>query len=84
MARRDDPDFERRMHATIYGTPRPWAAPPTPSPPPSRRCAAPSRQFEHDMAAAMAAPPPRSAVGPAADARSAAAPAHGDDDPWGD
>ena len=62
MARRDDPDFERRMHATIYGTAATmgraadaFAA----AEPAMRRAIA---QFERDMAAVMAVPPP----GPAA------------------
>jgi hypothetical protein len=81
MARRDDPDFERRMHATIYGTAATmgraadaFAA----AEPALRRSIA---QFEHDMAAAMAAPPPPPR-GHSEDRPPP--PPQGDDDPWGD
>ena len=80
MARRDDPDFERRMHATIYGTAATmgraadaFAA----AEPALRRSIA---QFEHDMAAAMAVPPPPR--GHPEDRPPP--PPQGDDDPWGD
>ena len=79
MARRDDPDFERRMHATIYGTAATMgrAADAFAAAQPALRHA--FTQFQRDMEAAMAAPPPprghpEEAPPPAAD---------GDDDPWG-
>ena len=58
MARRDDPDFERRMHATIYGTAATMgrAADAFAAAEPALRRA--MTQFQRDMAAAMAAPPP--------------------------
>jgi hypothetical protein len=78
MARRDDPDFERRMHATIYDTAATMgrAADAFAAAQPAMRRAL--TQFERDMAAAMAAPPagrgghPQEAPPPAA---------HGGDDP---
>ena len=62
MARRDDPDFERRMHATIYGTAATMgrAADAFAAAEPAMRRSL--TQFERDMAAAMAAPPPRGAA----------------------
>ena len=82
MARRNDPDFERRMHATIYGTATTMgrAADAFAAAQPAMRRAL--TQFERDMAAAMAAPPP-----PPPNGRPQAPPpppAQGDDDPWGD
>ena len=78
MARRNDPEFEHRMHATIYGTAAAmgraadaYAA----AEPALRRAFA---QFERDMAMAIAAPPPRGRPG------GPPPPAPGDDDPWGD
>jgi len=82
MARRNDPDFERRMHATIYGTAATMgrAADVVAAAQPALRHAI--NQFERDMAAAMAGaplPPPRARPGtpPPPQPR-------GDDDPWGD
>lgn len=87
MARRNDPDFERRMHATIYGTASrmgraadAFAA----AEPALRRAFA---QFENDIAAAMAAPPPpRARVRPGDTLPPPAPPPPDDDDdaPWGD
>jgi len=81
MARRNDPDFERRMHATIYGSAATMgrAADAFAAAEPALRRA--FTQFERDMAAAMAAPPPpRGQPGAAAPP-----PPPGDDnDPWGD
>ena len=91
MARRDDPDFERRMHTTIYGTAATmgraadaFAA----SEPALRRAFA---QFEHDMAAAIAGapPPPPARVRPGDRVAPPSAPPppdNGDDDdaPFGD
>ena len=81
LARRDDPDFERRMHATIYGTAATMghAADAFAAAEPALRRA--FAQFEHDMAAAMAAPPPspHGRAGPPPPPRP-----RGDDDPWGD
>ena len=80
MARRNDPDFEQRMHATIYGTAATMgrAADAFAAAEPAMRRAL--TQFERDMAAAMAAPPPppngRLQAPPPP-------PEHGDDDPWG-
>jgi hypothetical protein len=80
MARRNDPDFERRMHATIYGTAATMgrAADAFAAAQPAMRRAL--TQFERDMAAAMAAPPPPRGhpQGPPPP------PAHDDNDPWGD
>jgi hypothetical protein len=80
MARRDDPDFERRMHATIYDTAATMgrAADAFAAAEPALRRAI--TRFERDMAAAMAAPPPprghwQDRPPP---------PAHEDGDPWGD
>src|SRR4051812_45272422 len=58
MARRDDPDFERRMHASIYGTAATMgrAADAFAVAEPALRRAI--TRFEQDMAAAMAMPPP--------------------------
>ena len=58
MARRNDPDFERRMHASIYGTADRMgrAADAFAAAEPALRRA--FDQFEHDMAAALYAPPP--------------------------
>jgi hypothetical protein len=84
MARRNDPDFERRMHATIYGTASTMgrAADAFAAAEPALRHAL--TQFEHDMAAAMAVPPPPRAGHPG-DAPPPAPPPQGDDDdPWGD
>jgi hypothetical protein len=79
MARRDDPDFERRMHATIYGTAATMgrAADAFAAAEPALRRAV--TQFERDMEAAMAAPPPRRHP----DDRPPP-PARDDGDPWGD
>ncbi|MBV9882373.1 MAG: hypothetical protein JO276_05135 [Sphingomonadaceae bacterium] len=89
MARRNDPDFERRMHATIYGTAATMgrAADAFAAAEPALRRA--FRQFEQDMAEAIAAPgappPPRGRYGaPPAPAPAAPPPPDGDDDPWGD
>ena len=80
MARRNDPDFEHRMHATIYGTAGAMgrAADAFAAAEPALRRA--FTQFEHDMAAAMAAPPPppRGRAGPPPP------PPPPDEDPWGD
>jgi hypothetical protein len=85
MARRDDPDFERRMHARIYGTAATMgrAADAFAAAEPALRRA--MSQFEHDMAAALAAPPPARgrALRPPPPGNAAPAP-DGDDDPWGD
>jgi hypothetical protein len=81
MARRNDPDFERRMHATIYGgaaTMGRYADAFAAAQPAMRRALT---QFERDMAAAMAAPPPPRGGHPQEPPRPAP---HGDDDPWGD
>jgi hypothetical protein len=81
MARRNDPDFERRMHATIYGsaaTMGRYADAFAAAQPAMRRALT---QFERDMAAAMAAPPPGRGDHPQGAPPPAA---HGDDDPWGD
>jgi hypothetical protein len=78
MARRNDPDFERRMHATIYGTAATMgrAADAFAAAEPALRRAI--TQFERDMAAAMAVPPPyRPEDRPPP-------PPPRDDDPWGD
>jgi hypothetical protein len=80
MARRNDPDFERRMHATIYGTAATMgrAADAFAAAEPAMRHA--FAQFERDMAAAMAAPPPPPGRGP-----DRPPPPHEDDGaPWGD
>jgi hypothetical protein len=85
MARRNDPDFERRMHATIYGTAGRMgrAADAFAAAEPALRRAL--NQFEYDMAAALAAPPP-----PPRGYRNDAPPPPpppprgDDDDPWGD
>ena len=81
MARRDDPDFERRMHATIYGTADRMgrAADAFAAAEPALRRSI--DQFQRDMAAALAAPPPRRGGYP--DDRPPPPPP-GDDDPWGD
>ena len=80
MAQRNDPDFERRMHATIYGTAARMgrAADAFAAAEPALRRA--FFQFERDMAAALAVPPPPRArpEGPPPP------PPPGDDDPWGD
>jgi hypothetical protein len=78
MARRDDPDFERRMHATIYGTAATMgrAADAFAAAEPAMRRAL--TQFERDMAAAMAAPPP-----PNGHPQAPPPPAYDDGDPWG-
>jgi hypothetical protein len=87
LAQRNDPDFERRMHATIYGTAATMgrAADAFAVAEPALRRAV--RQFEQDMAAAIAAPgappPPRGRYGPPP-APAAPPPPDGDDDPWGD
>jgi len=80
MARRNDPDFERRMHATIYGTAARMgrAADAFAAAEPALRRA--FLQFERDMAAALAVPPPPRA-GPEGPPPP---PPPGDDDPWGD
>ena len=81
MARRNDPDFERRMHATIYGTAATMgrAADVVAAAQPALRHAI--NQFERDMAAAMAGapPPPHARAGTPPPRRP-----QGDDDPWGD
>jgi hypothetical protein len=80
MARRDDPDFDRRMHATIYGTAATMgrAADAFAAAEPALRRAL--TQFERDMAAAMAVPPP-----PRGHYEDRSAPPADDgDDPWGD
>jgi hypothetical protein len=81
MARRNDPDFERRMHATIYGTAATMgrAADVVAAAQPAMRHAL--NQFEHDMAAAMAGapPPPHARTGTPPPPQP-----HRDDDPWGD
>ena len=89
LARRNDPDFERRMHATIYGTAATMgrAADAFAAAEPALRRAV--RQFEHDMAAAMTAPsaPPARAARPAAPpppGQAAPPPPDDDDYPWGD
>ena len=81
MARRDDPDFERRMHATIYGTAATMgrAADAFAAAEPAMRHAI--AQFERDMAAAMAAPPP---LPPGHGPDRPPPPRQDDDDPWGD
>ena len=81
MARRDDPDFERRMHATIYGTAATMgrAADAFAAAEPAMRRAL--TQFERDMAAAMAAPPPGRGGQPQ---HAPPPPTHGAGDPWGD
>jgi hypothetical protein len=81
MARRNDPDFERRMHATIYGTAATMgrAADAFAAAQPALRHA--FAQFEHDMAAAMAAPPPPP---PRGQPGTPPPRPQGDDDPWGD
>ena len=98
MARRDDPDFERRMHATIYGsaaTMGRYADAFAAAQPAMRRALT---QFEHDMAAAMAGAPPPPGAGPGyappappraarpgdAPPQPAPPPPDDDDDPWGD
>ena len=81
MARRNDPDFERRMHATIYGTAATMgrAADAYAAAEPALRRAL--TQFQRDMAAAMAAPPPP----PRRDPRDRPPPPEQDEgDPWGD
>jgi len=80
MARRNDPDFERRMHATIYGTASAMsrAADAYAAAQPALRRAI--TQFQHDMAAAMAVPPP-----PRAHPQDLPPPPpEGEDEPWGD
>jgi hypothetical protein len=79
MARRDDPDFDRRMHATIYGSAARMgrAADAFAAAEPALRRAV--TQFQRDMAAAMAAPPP-----PRGYAQEPPPPPPADDDPWGD
>ena len=80
MARRNDPDFEQRMHATIYGTAATMgrAADVVAAAQPALRRAV--AQFEHDMAAAMSAPPP-----PPPHGRPGTPPPPPDgDEPWGD
>lgn len=78
MARRNDPDFDRRMHAAIYGTAGRMgrAADAFAAAEPALRRAL--TEFENGMAAALAAPPPprryRDAPPPPAD----------EDDPGGD
>ena len=81
MARRNDPDFERRMHATIYGTAATMgrAADVVAAAQPALRRAV--AQFEHDMAAAMAAPPPPPHGRPGTPPPP---PPRDGDDPWGD
>ena len=81
MARRNDPDFERRMHATIYGTAARMgrAADAFAAAEPALRRAV--NQFQHDIAAAMAAPPPGRGGQPQ---HAPPPPAHDDGDPWGD
>lgn len=78
VARRDDPDFERRMHATIYGTAATMgrAADAFAAAQPAMRRAL--NQFERDMAAAMAAPLP-----PNGHPQAPPPPAYDDGDPWG-
>ena len=82
LARRNDPDFERRMHASIYGTAATMgrAADAFAAAEPALRRA--FSQFERDMAAAIATPPPPRGPG----ARPAPPPPPGSDgdDPWGD
>jgi hypothetical protein len=81
MARRDDPDFERRMHASIYGTAATMgraADAVAVAEPALRRAFA---QFEQDMAAAMAVPPPPRRY---RDAPPPPPPPGDDEDPWGD
>jgi len=79
MARRDDPDFDRRMHATIYGTAARMgrAADAFAAAEPALRRAV--TQFQHDIAAAMAAPPP-----PPRGYAQEPPPPPADDGPWGD
>jgi hypothetical protein len=81
MARRDDPDFERRMHATIYGTAATMgrAADAFAAAEPAMRQAL--SQFERDMAAAIYAPPPPRGSRPQ---DRPPPPPHDDADPWGD
>jgi hypothetical protein len=80
MAKRNDPDFERRMHATIYGTAATMgrAADAFAAAEPAMRRA--FDRFERDMAEAIAPPPPPRGH------RDAAPPPRerGDGDPWGD
>src|SRR3954469_17437572 len=80
MARRNDPDFERRMHATIYGTAASMgrAADAFAAAEPALRRA--MTQFQRDMAAAMAAPPPPGGRFP----DRPPPPPYDDRDPWGD
>ncbi len=83
MARRNDPDFERRMHATLYGTAAAVGRAAdafTAAEPAMRRAFA---QFERDMAAAIAAPPPPPGR-PVAPRPPASGPGDDDDGPWGD
>jgi hypothetical protein len=82
MARRDDPDFDRRMHATIYGTAGRMAraADAFAAAEPALRHAL--NQFENDMAAALAAPPPPRRYRDD-DAPPPPPPPGDDDDPWG-
>ena len=86
MARRNDPDFERRMHANLYGTAAAVgrAADAFAAAEPAMRRA--FTQFERDMAAAIAAAPPPGPPGarPAPPPRPAPAPGDDDDAPWGD
>ena len=84
MARRDDPDFERRMHATIYGTAATMgrAADAFAAAEPALRRA--MTQFEHDMAAAIAVPPPPRGRPGAAPPSPPPPAAEQGDDPWGD
>ena len=84
MARRNDPDFERRMHATIYGTAammgraaNAYAA----AEPALRRAIG---QFQHDMAAAMAVPPPRIGAHPHEAPPPQQRQDEDDGEPWGD
>jgi len=80
MARRDDPDFERRMHANIYGTAAAMgrAADAYAAAEPALRRAL--TQFQRDMAAAMAeSPPPRGHPEDRPPPRE-----REDGDPWGD
>jgi len=83
MARRNDPDFERRMHATIYGSAATMAraADAFAAAEPALRRA--MTQFQRDMAAAMAAPPPPRGY-PHDGPPPPPPPPPGEDDPWGD
>jgi hypothetical protein len=84
MARRNDPDFERRMHATIYGTAAAMgrAADAFAAAEPALRRSI--LQFQRDMAEAMAAPPPPRRYRDAPPPAPPPPPPGDDDDPWGD